>query len=67
LEILSYIGAKEPISEEKKEYENPQVETIDESVETDSEKASQNLRNGESYFMVYRGNNSFKIEKNARK
>jgi hypothetical protein len=58
---------KEPITEEKKEYANPQVETVDEGFEKESEKASQNLGNGESYFMVYSGKDSFKIEKNVQK
>jgi hypothetical protein len=58
---------KEPISEEKKEYVKPQMEKIDESVETNSEKASQNLGKAENHFVVYSGKNAFIIEKNARK
>jgi hypothetical protein len=54
-------------TEEKKEYVKPQMETIDESVETNSEKASQNLGNAENHFVVYSGKNSFKIDKNAKK
>ena len=58
---------KEPISEGKKEFVKPQIEIIDEKVETISEEASQNLGNAENYFIVYSGKNSFKIEKNAQK
>jgi hypothetical protein len=58
---------KEPISEEKKEYVKPQIETIDINLQTISKKTFQNLKNVENYIFVYSGNNSFKIEKNARK
>jgi hypothetical protein len=58
---------KAPISEEKKEFVKPQIEIIDEKVETISEEASQNLGNAENYFIVYSGKNFFKIKKNAQK
>ena len=58
---------KEPIFEEKKEYVKPQMEKIDESGETNSEKSSPNLGNAENHFVVYSGKTPSKIEKNAQK
>ena len=46
---------KPHVPEEKKEFAKPQMQTIDESVETNSEEASQNLGNAENYFIVYNG------------
>jgi hypothetical protein len=58
---------KAPIPEEKKEYVEPQIETIVEEVERIPEEAPYNLEHTENYFIVYSGKKAFKIEKNVQK
>ncbi len=58
---------KASISEEKKEYVKPQIETIGEEVKTISENAPQNLGHTEDYFIVYGGESIVRIQKNVQK
>ena len=56
---------KEPESESKEEYLKSQIETIDNSSERIHKEAYQNSVNTENYFILYSGNNKFKLEKSA--
>lgn len=58
---------KASISEEKKEYVKPQIETISEEVKTISENAPQNLGHTEDYFIVYGGESIVRLQKNVQK
>jgi hypothetical protein len=57
---------KTPVSEEKKEYLKPQIETLGEE-ENFSEEAIDNLEQAANYFVLYSSEGSFRISKNVQK
>ena len=58
---------KTPVSEEKKEYLKPQIETLGEVEENFSKQATDNLEHAENYFVLYSSEGSFRIPKNVQK
>jgi len=59
-------SVKTPVSEEKKEYLKPQIETLGEEEENFSEEATDNLEQVANYFVLYSSEGSFRIPKNVQ-